>query len=123
MSQEAADQVFDDVSARFRDVGGMRGYQRQQRQEKKDRFHEDWAWEKAGGFSSAGVGADEKEKLEGMEKVALAAEVERQEREKILEDEVAEEEAQDEFTMATMLDMLNIEYSTIGWDEKCMSWV
>ena len=137
VAQEAADEVFEDVRVRFRDVGGMQGYRRQERQRKKERVVEDWAWEKAGVFDKGseeekenrGQGDGESEtlknkiKFEGMEKVALQAEVERQEQEVREEEQEEDEDGVDEFTMRTMLDMLNIEPDVIGWDVRTMAWV
>lgn len=47
VSQSAAEQVFEDVRDRFRDIGGLAGYKRQERARKKERVLSDWAWEKA----------------------------------------------------------------------------
>lgn len=108
VSQEAAETVFADVSTRFKDAGGMRGYKRTQRTRQREQEMEDMAWESANSFSASS--AEEKEALEEI----------KQKREMEDKEMVDEEE---EFTMETMLGMLHIEPGVIGWDGGRQGWV
>ncbi|KAF1347617.1 hypothetical protein BDV97DRAFT_355590 [Delphinella strobiligena] len=111
VSQEAAETVFADVSTRFKDAGGMRGYKRTQRTRQREQEMEDLAWESANSFSaSAASSAEEKEALEEI----------KQQREMEDREMVDEEE---EFTMEIMLGMLHIEAGVIGWDGGRQGWV
>lgn len=121
VSQEAAEQVFEDVRLRFKDMGGLKGYKRQERERKRERVMEDWAWEKAGAFNTADgqgakLGGVEEETFDRKAGNALALEIERQ----VVEEEDDEEK---EFDMLAMLEMLHIEPEVIGWDVQKQAWI
>ncbi|OJJ45616.1 hypothetical protein ASPZODRAFT_26261 [Penicilliopsis zonata CBS 506.65] len=105
VSQDAAEEVFDSARERVMQMGGMKG----------------WRERGAGGNSRSGSsswwdtdtssGWFDGEGLEGAERMEQK------------EESKEGKETEEDFTMETMLKMLNIDFKTVGFDPVTQAWV
>ncbi|THX05596.1 hypothetical protein D6D17_05099 [Aureobasidium pullulans] len=121
-SQAAADTVFHDFSTRIRDNGGYTAFLRQQNTYKP--FYSDQS--NNDNNNNKTTQGDEEDWRDEMGDVLTARGKKQRRREnedKVKKQEEDEEEQEEqELGMGSMLQVLNIPFEVIGWDEKEQAW-
>ncbi|THX14615.1 hypothetical protein D6D13_02916 [Aureobasidium pullulans] len=120
-SQAAADTVFHDFSTRIRDNGGYTAFLRQQSTYQP--FFSDQSNDDNNNKTTQGDEEDWRDEM-GDELTARGKKQRRRENEDKVKKQEEEEEEQEEqeLGMGSMLQVLNIPFEVIGWDEKEQAW-
>ncbi|THZ07183.1 hypothetical protein D6C95_02090 [Aureobasidium pullulans] len=120
-SQAAADTVFHDFSTRIRDNGGYSAFLRQQSTYQP--FYSDQSNDNHNNNSDdKTTQGDEEDWRDEMGDVLTARGKKQRRRENEDKEEDEEEQEEQELGMGSMLQVLNIPFEVIGWDEKEQAW-
>ncbi|THW64893.1 hypothetical protein D6D20_02581 [Aureobasidium pullulans] len=120
-SQAAADTVFHDFSTRIRDNGGYTAFLRQQNTYKP--FYSDQSNNDNNNKTTQGDEEDWRDEMGDVLTARGKKQRRRENEDKVKKQEEDEEEREEqELGMGSMLQVLNIPFEVIGWDEKEQVW-
>ncbi|THZ72896.1 hypothetical protein D6C85_04414 [Aureobasidium pullulans] len=120
-SQAAADTVFHDFSTRIRDNGGYTAFLRQQNTYKP--FYSDQSNNDNNNKTTQGDEEDWRDEMGDVLTARGKKQRRRENEDKVKKQEEDEEEQEEqELGMGSMLQVLNIPFEVIGWDEKEQAW-
>ncbi|THW75700.1 hypothetical protein D6D19_03816 [Aureobasidium pullulans] len=120
-SQAAADTVFHDFSTRIRDNGGYTAFLRQQNTYQP--FYSDQSNNDNNNKTTQGDEEDWRDEMGDVLTARGKKQRRRENEDKVKKQEEDEEEREEqELGMGSMLQVLNIPFEVIGWDEKEQAW-